>query len=109
MYNSNTKATIKAATTSNIMNGRRSHQELIKSQSVIVELNPSSEDMGEIWRSLAYLLTSRPASGGPIRGLRGRRWCRKGGGGETQRSEEEFFPVLGNGSKMRKNQVKEQR
>lgn len=63
MYNSNTKATMKAATTRSIMNGRRSHQELMKNQSVIDELNPSSEDMGEIRQSLACLLTSRPASG----------------------------------------------
>lgn len=45
MYNSNTKATTKAATAKSMMNGRRSHQEL--SQYVIVELKPSSEDMGE--------------------------------------------------------------
>lgn len=80
MYNSNTKATMKAATTRSMMNGRRSHQELTNSQSVIVELNASPEDMGEIWQSLACLLTSRPASGvrqqsyegggGPKRGLR---------------------------------------
>ncbi len=63
IYNSNTNATMKAAITRSIMNGKRSHQELINSQSVIVELNPSSEDMGEIRQSLACLLTSRPDSG----------------------------------------------
>lgn len=45
------------------MNGRRSHQELMKSQSVIEELKPSSEDMGEIKQSLACLLIRRPAPG----------------------------------------------
>lgn len=67
MYNSNTKATMNAATTRSIMNGRRSHQELMKSQSVTVELNPSSGDMGETRESLAYLLTSGPDSGGDNR------------------------------------------
>ena len=46
MYRSSTKATMKAAMTRSITNGRRSHQELKKNQSVIDELN-SSEDMGE--------------------------------------------------------------
>lgn len=93
IYNSNTKATMKAATTSSMMNGRRSHQELIKSQSVIAELNPSSEDMGKIWQSLACLLTSRPASGGPIRELRGRRRCWKRGAAKCKpRRSFYFFP-----------------
>ena len=47
IYNSNTQATMNAATTNIMMKGRRSHQELIKSQSAIDELNPSSEDMGK--------------------------------------------------------------
>lgn len=63
MYNSNTKATMKAATTRSIIKGKRSHQELRKIQSVTVELNPSSGDMGESRQSLACLLTSRPDSG----------------------------------------------
>lgn len=53
MYNSSTKATMKAATTRSMMNGRSSHHELMKSQSAIVELNASSEDMGESCQSLA--------------------------------------------------------
>lgn len=55
MYSNNTKATMKAATTRNMMNGRKSHQEWTKSQSEIGELNSSSEDMGE---TLACLLAS---------------------------------------------------
>lgn len=47
MYNSNTKATMNAATTRSIMKGNKSHQGSKKSQSEIVELNPPSEDMGE--------------------------------------------------------------
>lgn len=77
MYNSNTNVTIKAATTRSIINGRRSHQELMKSQSVTVELNPSSGDMDKTRESLAYLLTSRPDSG-VITQLRGRRRSSKG-------------------------------
>lgn len=82
MYNSNTKATMKAATTRSMMNGRRSHQELMKSQSVIVELNPSSEDMGEIWQSLACLLTSGPAYG--VNNRAARQSAARKVGGETQ-------------------------
>jgi hypothetical protein len=54
MYNSNTKATTNATTTRSIMKGKRSHQELKKSQSVIVELNSSSEDMGEAGSSVSF-------------------------------------------------------
>lgn len=89
MYNSKTKATMKAATTRSMMNGRRSHQELMKSQSVIVELNPSSDDMGEIWQSLACLLTSRPASESDNGATRQETALK--GGGETQNSEDGLF------------------
>lgn len=47
MYNSSTNATMKAATTSSIIKGRRSHQVLKKSQCESAESRISSEDMGQ--------------------------------------------------------------
>lgn len=73
MYNSKTKATMKAATTRSIMTGTIGHQELMKIQSVTVEPEAASGDMGEARRPLACLLTSlagRSSLIGPITKLR---------------------------------------
>lgn len=73
MYNSKTKATMKAATTRSIMTGRIGHQEPMKIQSVTVGFETASGDMGEARRPLARLLTSlagRSGLIGPITKLR---------------------------------------
>lgn len=48
------------------MTGRIGHQELMKIQSVTVELKPASGDMGEARRPLACLLTSLAGRSGLI-------------------------------------------
>lgn len=73
MYNSKTKATMKAATTRSIMTGTIGHQELMKIQSVTVEPEAASGDMGEARRPLACVLTrlaGRSGLIGPITKLR---------------------------------------
>ena len=55
---------MKAAMTRSITNGRRSHQELKKNQSVIDELN-SSEDMGES-AVVSLMANQKTESGGGV-------------------------------------------
>lgn len=90
MYNSKTKATMKAATTRSIINGKIGHQELMKIQSVTVELQPASVDMGEARRPLACLLTSGPdRADNKVTTLA----AALGGSGRAQPSEEELFRI----------------